>query len=44
MTIKEIRLSKGLTRSEVCEILGMQLRTYQNYESGKSHRDSFKIN
>lgn len=44
MQIRELRLNKGLTQIEASEILGMNLRTYQNYESGKSHRDSFKIN
>lgn len=43
-TIKEIRISKQLTQLEASSIVGLQLRTYQNYESGKSYRDTFKIN
>lgn len=44
MKIKNLRLSKGLTQSEAATLIGLSLRTYQNYESGASHRDSFKIN
>lgn len=44
MDIKKIRLSKGLTQNQAAEIVGLSLRTYQNYESGASFRDTFKIN
>ena len=44
MHIKELRLSKGLTQTQAANIVGLSLRTYQNYESGSSFRDTFKIN
>lgn len=43
MSIKELRISKGLTQEEAAKIVGLSLRTYQNYEYGKSKRDKFKI-
>ena len=42
--IREIRLSKGLSQVEAANIVGLSLRTYQNYEYGNSSRDKFKIN
>ena len=44
MKIKDIRLSKGLTQTQAANIVGLSLRTYQNYEGGFSTRDTFKIN
>ena len=44
MKIKEIRIQKGLTQNEAANIVGLSLRTYQNYEYEKSTRDTFKIN
>lgn len=44
MEIKDIRLSKGLTQTQAANIVGLSLRTYQNYEGGFSTRDVFKIN
>lgn len=44
MDIKELRLSKDLTQNQAANIVGLSLRTYQNYESGASFRDKFKIN
>lgn len=44
MEIKEIRLIKGLTQTEASKIVGLSLRTYQNYEGGFSSRDTFKKN
>ena len=32
MSIKELRISKGLTQEEAAKIVGLSLRTYQNYE------------
>lgn len=43
MNIKEIRLNKKLTQQQAADIIGLSLRTYQNYESGASSRDKFKI-
>lgn len=44
MKIRDIRISKGLTQTQAANIVGLSLRTYQNYEGGFSSRDSFKIN
>lgn len=44
MEIRTIRLNKGLTQSEDAALVGLTLRTYQNYESGNSFRDTFKKN
>lgn len=43
MSIKDLRISKGLTQKEAAEIVGLSLRTYQNYEYEASTRDKFKI-
>ena len=43
MSIKDLRISKGLTQKEAAEIVGLSLRTYQNYEYEASTRDRFKI-
>lgn len=43
MSIKDLRISKGLTQKEAAEIIGLSLRTYQNYEYEASTRDKFKI-
>ena len=34
-TIKEIRLSTGLSQSKFCEALGIPIRTVQDWEQGK---------
>lgn len=39
MTLKELRISKGLNQSECAKFLGMSVRNYQNYEN-----NSDKIN
>lgn len=44
MSIKELRINKGLTQNEAAKLVGLSLRTYQNYEYGASTRDMFKIN
>ena len=44
MSIKELRINKGLTQNEAAKLVGLSLRTYQNYEYGASTRDTFKIN
>lgn len=41
--IKELRISKGLSQLEAASLVGLSIRTYQNYEYGKSTRDVFKI-
>ena len=42
MTIKELRLLKGLTQKETSEILGIPLRTLKRYESKDAPIGSFK--
>ena len=44
MEIRTLRTNKGLTQSEAASLVGLSLRTYQNYESGASFRDTFKKN
>lgn len=34
--IKEVRISKGLTQKEVCDIIDVALPTYNSYETGRS--------
>lgn len=41
MTIKELRLAKGLTQKEAALLLNIPFRTYQNYEYGVSDSSSF---
>lgn len=44
MTLKELRISKGLTQSECAEYLGMTSRNYQNYEYDKNKENTVKYN
>lgn len=41
MEIKEIRKSKGLTQKQAANVVGISLRTFQNYENGRSSASSF---
>lgn len=42
MTLKEIRLQKGLTQEQAARLLGVTRRTYFNYEMGKIDESSLK--
>lgn len=33
VTLKELRISKGLNQAQCAEYLGMSTRNYQNYEN-----------
>ena len=44
MTIKELRISKGLRQSECAKYLGMSARNYQNYENDPNKINSAKYN
>ena len=44
MTLKELRISKGLEQSECAKILGMSRRNYQNYEYDLSKINTAKYN
>ena len=45
MTLKELRISKGLSQEECAKYLGIGRRTYQNYEtdSSKQNTDKYKL-
>ena len=38
MTLKELRISKGMNQNECARYLGMSTRNYQNYENNKDKR------
>ncbi len=44
MTIKELRISKGLSQSECAKFLGMSTRNYQNYENDPNKANTAKYN
>ena len=44
MTLKELRISKGLNQSECAKFLGMSRRNYQNYENDASKVNTAKYN
>ena len=44
MTIKELRVSNGLSQSECAKFLGMSTRNYQNYENDPSKTNTAKYN
>lgn len=44
MTIKELRISKGLSQSECAKFLGMSTRNYQNYENDPRKVNTAKYN
>ena len=44
MTLKELRMSKGLTQGECAEYLGMSTRNYQNYENNPDKVNTTRYN
>lgn len=44
MTLKELRISKGLTQCECAKLLGMSARNYQNYENSNAKLNTAKYN
>ena len=44
MTLKELRISKGLTQGECAEYLGMSTRNYQNYENDPDKVNTTRYN
>lgn len=34
--LREIRLKRNMTEKQLAELIGIQLRTYKNYETGKT--------
>ncbi len=44
MTIKELRISKGLTQTECAKYLGMSMRNYQNYENDPTKENTVRYN
>lgn len=44
MTLKDLRISKGLNQAQCAEILGMSTRNYQNYENDPKKANTAKYN
>ena len=44
MTLKKLRMSKGLSQAECAEYLGMSTRNYQNYENNADKENTAKYN
>ena len=44
MTLKELRISKELTQSQVASMIGISLRSYKEYENDTSKVNSIKYN
>lgn len=44
MTLKELRISKGLNQAECAKFLGMTTRNYQNYENDPKKANTAKYN
>ncbi len=44
MTLKELRISKGLSQTECAKYLGMSTRNYQNYENDLNKTNTAKYN
>ena len=44
MTLKELRISKGLNQAQCAQILGMSTRNYQNYENDAKKANTAKYN
>lgn len=42
MTLKELRIEKGLTQSQCANFLGIPLRTYSRYENDESKKNNIK--
>ena len=42
MTLKELRIEKGLTQSQCANFLGIPLRTYSRYENDENKKNSIK--
>ena len=42
MTLKELRISKGLNQEQTSKILNVPLRTYKRYENDENLKESFK--
>ena len=42
MTLKQLRISKGMNQAECAEFLGMSTRSYQNYENDAERANTTK--
>ena len=42
MTLKELRISKGLTQAACAKVVGVPVRTYVRYEADEGRRDTIK--
>ena len=43
MTLKELRLSKELTQSQVAKLVGISLRSYKEYENDVTKINTLKL-
>ena len=43
-SIKELRMKKGISQSDLAKVLGLHLRTIQNYEAGTTDIPTKNIN
>ena len=44
MTIKQLRIEKGLTQAQCAEFLGVPMRTYTRYENDEGRAGTIKYN
>lgn len=44
MTLKELRVSKGITQSEAALLLGVSVRSYKQYENDETKKNTIKYN
>lgn len=42
--IKELRIRKGLTQEQLCEIFGIPLSTYRKWEQGQRKPAEYLVN
>ena len=42
MTLKELRIEKGLTQAACAKVVGIPMRTYVRYESDEGRKDTIK--
>ena len=43
MTLKELRIAKGINQETAAKIVEIPLRTYKRYENDESYQNTFKL-